>query len=137
MTTILIAQMYFGRGMMSATGDESKATFTMEQVEAALVLASQYAGKEITLDNAEDEDFDVLFDGPDAPARDLFFPNFGEESFGDAIKKALAGEQVFVEEEETLHGMALDLNNVSRYALMAEMRKRWGQVDVDDAAGWD
>jgi len=132
MTKILIAQMFYGRGCMSSNGDESKATFTMEEVEASLAAASKEHGENITLENAEDEDF---FDVP-ALAK-LFAPNF-EEGFAAALKKVLAGEQVFCEDEETLHGMALDTGDESRKALMAEVRKRWIVVDeTNDEDGWD
>ncbi len=129
MTKILIAQIYYGRGMNSATGDESKASFTMEQVDAALAIATKVAGEEVTLDNAEDEDFDNILEK-------IFMPNF-EEGFGAALKKVLAGEQMFVEEEETLHGMALDLNDAARTALMTELRKRWNVAEENDEDGWD
>ncbi len=140
-TKILIAQLFFGRGINDANGDESKGVFTLEQVEASIAAYNEAEGVTDTIKTlvGGDCELDGLFFG-DGHLSNFFEPNWCEDSakgFAGVLRKVLAGKTVLIDSDETLHGLALDTGDASRKTLMADLRAKWHEGDPDgDADDW-
>lgn len=131
MKKILIAQMYCGRGS-SGRGDLTKATFTMDQINAAV----EAEGAE-TLTQLVDgcHGIDLFYEGP---CMHIFEPIWSDYDGGvqAVFDQVLAGEQVIIVGEETMHALAIDTGAKSRKTLIDKLRSEWLKDFEGDDEGW-